>query len=149
MPPLHLGSLLLSSPLILAPLERVSYLPFRHLCAQNGASLTFTEMIRAKSITSSTPVTMMIDTIDSTTPTGLQLSVATAGELTDCLEHMAVQIETNKQPHWKNIAVIDLNFGCPKVSLFFCLLLFLPFFRLFSWFSLFSSPPLSLLLVHS
>ena len=42
----RIGELMLRSRLILAPLERVSYVGFRHLCARQGASLTFTEMIR-------------------------------------------------------------------------------------------------------
>jgi tRNA-dihydrouridine synthase B len=43
-----IGRLTLKSNIFLSPLESVSDVGFRYLCAQNGAGLTFTEMIRGQ-----------------------------------------------------------------------------------------------------
>ena len=76
--------------------------------------MTFTEMIRAKSVTAGYDVTSMMDTIDDSTPTGLQLVAADERELKECLSCIASSIKSGKKKHWQNISVIDLNFGCPK-----------------------------------
>ena len=108
--PLSLSPTLhLPTNLLLAPLERVSYVAFRALCHSNGASMTYTEMIRAKSITAKLPVISMIDTIDPQTPTGLQLSVADPDELRACLHALSTG-----PAHYQNISTIDINLGCPK-----------------------------------
>ena len=83
---LKIGSLQLASRIVLAPLERVSFVGFRALCAENGAAMTWTEMIRARSLTQHTGAWDMVDTIDPGTPTGLQLVAATGDELTQCLQ---------------------------------------------------------------
>ena len=111
---MKLGRLELCGSTFLAPLERVSYVAFRNLCARNGASLTFTEMVRCKSVTASMPVVDMMDTVDSATPTGVQLLAADARELAACLKAMERAVEDGTRPHWANICCIDLNFGCPK-----------------------------------
>lgn len=87
---LQLGSLSLSSNLILSPLERVSDVGFRNMCFQNGAALTWTEMVygselvQADTNNSSSNKNSnnksrgyrgaaLIDTYDPATPTGVQL----------------------------------------------------------------------------
>ena len=114
---LKLGDQILKNQLLLAPLERISYLSFRNLCYGNGASLTFTEMIRAKSITDGYNVINMIDTIDPQTNTGLQLVTKDSRELTDCLNYIEFCILSGRNTHWRNISTTDLNFGCPKPSI--------------------------------
>eukprot|EP00854_Cymbomonas_tetramitiformis_P025565 gene25565-31248_t len=71
-------------------------------------------MIRAKSITAMHGVINMIDSIDEGTPTGVQLLAATPSELRACLHTIEEQALSGCQPHWRNLSVIDLNFGCPK-----------------------------------
>jgi tRNA-dihydrouridine synthase B len=111
---LKLGSLELSSPFILAPLESVSDCAFRRICWEQGAAFTFTEMVRARGIVRNNKATLdLIDTFDAETPTGLQLMVTNEAELQsalDTVEHLAA----TTHPHFKNIRIVDLNFGCPS-----------------------------------
>jgi tRNA-dihydrouridine synthase B len=109
-----LGALELKNPFILAPLESVSDAAFRRICFELGASLTFTEMIRARGIVRNNKSTLdLIDTVDAEVPTGLQLLVTGETELCACLEKLE-QLAATSHPHFKNISVIDLNFGCPS-----------------------------------
>jgi len=48
--PLHLGSLTLAAPLLLAPMAGISSLPFRRTMKECGAALVFTEMISANGL---------------------------------------------------------------------------------------------------
>ncbi|MCR5501713.1 MAG: tRNA-dihydrouridine synthase, partial [Lachnospiraceae bacterium] len=47
---IRIGSVELRNNLILAPMAGITDLPFRLLCAENGAGLTCMEMISAKAI---------------------------------------------------------------------------------------------------
>lgn len=108
--PLKLGSLELSSPFLLAPLESVSDCAFRRLCWDRGASLTWTEMIRARGLVRNNKSTLdLIDTFDPEVLTGVQLMAANERELSEALEKLEKPV-----PHFKNIRAIDLNFGCPS-----------------------------------
>ncbi len=113
---LTLGTLQLKNFAIVSPLEGVSDVGFRHLCAKNGAALTWTEMIRAQAINKNNGSTLdLIDTYDADTPTGIQLLVKSADELLKCLNKL--EFLANNVPeraHFKNITAIDLNFGCPS-----------------------------------
>jgi tRNA-dihydrouridine synthase B len=108
---MKLGSLELSSPFILAPMESVSDCAYRRLCWDRGASLTWTEMIRARGLTRNNKSTFdLIDTFDPEVLTGVQLLVTNEKELVEALS----KLEGATQPHFKNIRAIDLNFGCPS-----------------------------------
>lgn len=107
---LKLGSLELSSPFILAPMESVSDCAYRRVCWDRGASLTWTEMIRARGLARNNKSTFdLIDTFDPEVLTGVQLMVANEKELSEALEKLE-----KPTPHFKNIRAIDLNFGCPS-----------------------------------
>lgn len=94
---------------LLAPMESVSDVGFRALCFQNGAAYTWTEMVRARALVRGNRATLdLVDTHDPDTPTGVQLLVTGAQELTDALEVLAAL------PHFKNVTGVDLNFGCPS-----------------------------------
>lgn len=108
---LKLGSLELSSPFILAPMESVSDCAYRRVCWDRGASLTWTEMIRAKALARNNKSTFeLIDTHDPEVLTGVQLLAANEKELAEALS----KIEGSSAAHFKNIRAIDLNFGCPS-----------------------------------
>lgn len=110
------GSLTLPSPFLLAPLESVSDVGFRALCAKNGAGLTWTEMIRARGLARHNKSTLdLVDTFDSKTLTGVQLMVTNERELADAVAVLEELAETTS-PHFKNIRSIDLNFGCPSID---------------------------------
>ncbi|MFT3708674.1 MAG: tRNA-dihydrouridine synthase family protein [Archangium sp.] len=108
---LKLGSLELSSPFILAPMESVSDCAYRRVCWDRGASLTWTEMIRARGLTRNNKSTFeLIDTFDPEVLTGVQLLVTNEKELIEALS----KIEGSTASHLKNIRAVDLNFGCPS-----------------------------------
>lgn len=124
--PLQLGSLSLKSKAILCPLERVSDVGFRRLCFQNGAALTWTEMIYASEFSKrSRQALAQVDTHDNETLTGIQFLVdRTASKdnwgvdtLHRALETLEEGIVGGQNPEWKNIVAIDLNFGCPSPNL--------------------------------
>ena len=109
-PKLKLGSLELSSPFILAPLESVSDCAYRRVCWDRGAALTWTEMIRARGLARNNKATLdLIDTFDPEVLTGVQLMAANEKELAEALDKLE-----KPTPHFKNIRAIDLNFGCPS-----------------------------------
>ena len=122
---LKIGSLHLSSKVILAPLERVSDLGFRNLCHKHGAALTWTEMIYASDFSKHRPSSVnLVDTHDPETPTGIQFlidrttskdnwGVDTLHRALEALEYGA----SSTKPEWKNVIAIDLNFGCPSPNL--------------------------------
>ena len=83
---LQLGALTLSSPFILAPMESVSDCAYRRVCWDRGASLTWTEMIRARALARNNRSTLdLIDSHDPEVLTGLQLMVANERELAEAL----------------------------------------------------------------
>jgi tRNA-dihydrouridine synthase len=111
---LRLGSLQLANPFILAPMESVTDVAYRRLCWEQGAALTFTEMIRARGIVRNNKSTLdLIDTTDPEVPTGIQLMVANERELVEALERLE-KLAGTSHPHFKNLIAVDLNFGCPS-----------------------------------
>lgn len=107
---LKLGTLELSSPFILAPMESVSDCAYRRVCWDRGAALTWTEMIRARGLARNNKATVdLIDTFDPDVLTGVQLMAANEKELGEALEKLE-----KPTPHFKNIRALDLNFGCPS-----------------------------------
>jgi len=111
---LQLGGLTLQSPFLLAPLEGVSDVGFRRLCFEQGAGITWTEMVRARGLAKRNKATWdLIDTFHAQVPTGVQLLATSANELTDALSVIAENAKTT-HPHWNNITALDLNFGCPS-----------------------------------
>ena len=48
--PLQIGNVTIKNNILLAPMAGITDLPFRVICKENGAGLTFTEMASAKAI---------------------------------------------------------------------------------------------------
>lgn len=111
---LQLGALTLSSPFILAPMESVTDCAYRRVCWDRGASLTWTEMIRARALARHNRSTLdLIDTFDPEVLTGLQLLVANERELEEALGVLE-KAASGSHPHFQNLRAVDLNFGCPS-----------------------------------
>jgi tRNA-dihydrouridine synthase B len=112
---LKLGSLVMKNIAVLSPLESVSDIGFRRLCYAQGASMTWTEMVRGDALYRKNQATLeLIDTYDPSTLTGLQLLVKNADGLLSALHRLEELAITDKYKHFNNIAAIDLNFGCPS-----------------------------------
>src|SRR3989338_3018839 len=98
----------------LSPMESVSDLGFRTVCYQHGASLTFTEMIRASALVQGNKATLsLIDTYTPSVKTGIQLLVSNTEILQKALAMIREGIDT-KDGRFSNLSCIDLNFGCPS-----------------------------------
>ena len=111
---LVVGGHTLASPFVLAPLEGVSDHGFRRLCFEQGAALTFTEMIRARGLAKRNKATFdLIDTFDASVLTGIQMLATSPQELIDALSTVE-ELSRSSHPHWLNIVAVDLNFGCPS-----------------------------------
>ncbi|OGQ20777.1 MAG: hypothetical protein A2138_07735 [Deltaproteobacteria bacterium RBG_16_71_12] len=108
------GGLVAPSPFLLAPMEGVSDAGFRRICAEAGAGLGYTEMVRARGVVRRNNSTLaLIDTVDAEAPAGVQLLVVNEGELRATFEVLAELAQTT-HPHFARIAAVDLNFGCPS-----------------------------------
>ena len=93
--------------IFLAPLAGITDRAFREVCAEEGAGLTFTEMVSAKGIMYNNHKTYeLIDISDAEGRAGVQLF----GREADVIASMAAQLE---QQMGERIALFDVNMGCP------------------------------------
>ena len=91
-------------PVVLAPLAGVSDHPFRRVCARQGASLTYVEMLSAKAILYNSKRTfeMMVRHEDESV-LGVQVTGGSADDVGRAIEIL------DKHP----FDTIDINMGCP------------------------------------
>ena len=90
--------------MLLAPMEDVTDIGFRHLCKRYGASMVYTEFVSAEALVRSIKSTMNKLTIsDEERPVGIQIYGRDVESMVE-----AVKIVEQASPD-----VIDLNFGCP------------------------------------
>jgi tRNA-dihydrouridine synthase B len=101
---IHLGSITLDDPVILAPMSGVSDLPFRRLVKRQGAGLVVSEMIASEAMIRETrqSLTMAKSTADEQ-PMAVQLA--------GC--EPLVMAEAAKLNADRGARIIDINFGCP------------------------------------
>ena len=91
-------------PVLLAPMEDVTDIGFRHLCKRYGASMVYTEFVSAEALVRSIKSTMNKLTIsDEERPVGIQIYGRDVESMVE-----AAKIVEQASPD-----VIDLNFGCP------------------------------------
>lgn len=91
-------------PVLLAPMEDVTDIGFRHLCKRYGASMVYTEFVSAEALVRSIKSTMNKLTIsDEERPVGIQIYGRDVESMVE-----AAKIVEQAAPD-----VIDLNFGCP------------------------------------
>jgi len=99
-----LGNLELGSKLFLAPMADVSDTPFRQIAKENGAGLTFTQMVSAKGIVNNEFDALRLFAFSrDEKPIGVQL----LGNDPDYLAQAVTEIKRYKPD------VIDINCGCP------------------------------------
>ena len=103
---LQIGNVTLKNNLILGPMAGVTDLPFRLLCAEQGAGLLCMEMVSAKAILYNNKNTRAMLTIDEREhPVSLQLF----GSDPQIMGDIARRIEDEGVP----FDILDINMGCP------------------------------------
>ena len=103
---LQIGNVTLKNNLILGPMAGVTDLPFRLLCAEQGAGLLCMEMVSAKAILYNNKNTKAMLTIDEREhPVSLQLF----GSDPQIMGDIAKRIENEGVP----FDILDINMGCP------------------------------------
>ena len=102
---LKIGKTETSGNLLLAPMADVTNLAFRLLCRQNGADLTYTEMISADALLNENRKSLFkgLSSPDDR-PFGVQL----VGSSPEKLREAALFVEDEYRPE-----LIDVNMGCP------------------------------------
>lgn len=101
---LKIGTVELENPYILAPMARVTDLPFRLLCKEQGAGLLCMEMVSAKAIQYNNKNTKALLEIH---PEELPVSLQLFGSDPDVISEIAKRIE--ELP----FSILDINMGCP------------------------------------
>ena len=101
-----ISSLALKNQLVLAPMYRVTDLPFRLLCREQGAGLCFSEMINSEALIRDNQSNWRLaQTSPEDGPLGLQLF----GARTESMKK-AAEMLIEKQ----RFELLDLNLGCPS-----------------------------------
>jgi nifR3 family TIM-barrel protein len=101
---LHIGSVLVDPPLIMAPMAGITNLPFRLAARRHGAGMAATEMVSAKGLLLDSGRTRrMLDTDAAEAPLMVQLF----GTEPEVLADAAVEVQE------AGASVVDLNVGCP------------------------------------
>ncbi len=104
LPPIQIGPLTVSQPVILAPMTGVTDLPFRRIVKHYGAGLTVTEMIASQAMVRETRQSLQKCAWDpSEEPVSMQLAGCDP----------AVMAEAAKLNADRGAAIIDINMGCP------------------------------------
>jgi tRNA-dihydrouridine synthase B len=104
LPPLRIGSLSLSNPLILAPLSGISNLPFRLLAKEQGCGLVCTEMISAEGLVRNRKAT---EGLMKSCPEERPLGVQIFGSNPESMAAAAGIVEGG------GAELVDINMGCP------------------------------------
>jgi tRNA-dihydrouridine synthase B len=101
---ISLGSVVLSDPVILAPMSGVTDLPFRRVVKERGAGLVVSEMIASQAAIRETRQSLtMAKTCAEEQPMAVQLAGCEP-------EVMAEAAKLNAD---RGASLIDINFGCP------------------------------------
>lgn len=101
---LRIGSLILENPFFLAPLAGITDAPMRRLCHEQGAALTYSEMVSAKGMWYGDKNTgKLLYTYNDEGPTAFQIF----GREPEIIAFAARELSK------KGGAVIDINMGCP------------------------------------
>jgi nifR3 family TIM-barrel protein len=100
--PITLGSVVIDTPVILAPMSGVTDLPFRRLARELGASLVVSEMIASWAMVRENQATLRMATLDGT-PSSIQLAGCDPVAMAE-----AARIAVGR-----GADLIDINFGCP------------------------------------
>jgi len=102
---MRIANIKLEGNIFLAPMSNVTNLPFRLMCREYGASMSYTEMISSDAIIHENKKTIKRGiSCDSERPFGIQIF----GNSPETMTAAAQRIEESYRPD-----IIDVNFGCP------------------------------------
>jgi len=100
---MKIGTLEFDHPIVLAPMEDVSDIPFRQICKERGADIVYTEFTNCEAISRNVPRALKkISVTESERPVAIQLYGSNGESLT-----RAAEIATELAPDF-----IDINCGC-------------------------------------
>ncbi len=106
---LKIGSVEIENPFVLAPLAGITDAVMRGLCEEQGAAMTYTEMISAKGIYYGDNKTAKLAYIpEGSKPTAIQIF----GSEPEVMGYAARELD--KLPN----AILDINMGCPVPKVF-------------------------------
>ena len=92
------------NPIMLAPMEDVTDIGFRHLCKRFGAAMVYTEFVSAEALVRNVKSTMnKLHVGDDERPVGIQIYGRDVPQMVE-----AAKIVEEAEPD-----LIDINFGCP------------------------------------
>ena len=92
------------NPIMLAPMEDVTDIGFRHLCKRFGAAMVYTEFVSAEALVRNVKSTMnKLHVGDDERPVGIQIDGRDVPQMVE-----AAKIVEEAGPD-----LIDINFGCP------------------------------------
>lgn len=104
---MKLSNLNIESPVMLAPMAGITDMPFRRICKAMGCDLTFTEMISAKGLFYGNRQTeWLLCTSPAERPCGVQIFGSEPKLMADIAQKLI-------EEHTAEIALIDINMGCP------------------------------------
>lgn len=102
---MKIGNVELKNRIILAPMAGVTDLPFRKLCIEEGAGMTYTEMVSAKAVLYGNRNTeAILQTYEGEHPSALQIFGSDPDIMAEMGEQLAQQYPFD---------IIDVNMGCP------------------------------------
>lgn len=102
---MKIADLKIPGNILLAPMSNVTNLPFRLMCRQYGASLTYSEMISSDAVIYENVKTINRGmSCEDERPLGIQIF----GNSPEIMINAALRIEKIYHPE-----IIDVNFGCP------------------------------------
>lgn len=105
----RMKALFSEDPVLLAPMAGITEAPFRGICKRMGARLTYTEMVSAKGLhyNPDSPASKALLTLSADeTPCAVQIFGAEP-------EMMAAQAARVLELFGDDVALIDINMGCP------------------------------------
>jgi len=100
---LNIGNININNPILLAPMEGITDLPFRLLCKEYGADIVYTEFAASEALIRNVPQTLKkINIDDKERPVAIQI-------FGNSPERMAEAVKIAED---KGADIIDINYGC-------------------------------------
>src|SRR5262245_12058687 len=102
--PIHIGSIKIDDPVILAPMSGVTDMPFRRLVKKHGGGLVVSEMIASQAMIRECRKTLMMAMrSEEENPMAVQIAGCEPSVMGE-----AARLNEDRGAH-----IIDINFGCP------------------------------------